>query len=459
MSDTKGLLEAVKSQSKWIVETLRALVEIESPSDDKAAVDAAVRLVAGLGESCGGRVKTHQQKNFGDVLELRFGPARSSRKPILLLGHLDTVWPLGTLRTMPWRERDGRLFGPGVFDMKAGVVMALAAVRALKLLGLSRPITLLLNSDEEVGSPVSRPITERLALCSESVLVLEPAQGLACKTARKGVGEYRLHVTGVAAHSGVDFASGHSAILELARLLQAVAGFTDLGRGLTVNPGVVSGGTRSNVVAEQAFAEVDVRIAHARDATRVERLFRALRCADPHCTLEITGGMNRPPMERKAGTVALYKEARRLAAELGFQLDEAATGGGSDGNFTAALGVPTLDGLGAVGEGAHAAHESVGIGPLIPRTALLAALLAQRVALVAERLPAPKGEQTFAGCGKALCLDGSSAQVDLQYCRRGERSAVAPCAVTHPRSGSKPNPQHRQRADTTQVALFKEGEC
>ncbi len=242
--------------------------------------------------------------------------------------------------------------------------------------GSSRPVTLLLNSDEEVGSPVSRPITERLALASAAVLVLEPAQGLACKTARKGVGNYRLQVTGVAAHSGVDFARGHSAILELARLLETVAGFTDLRLGRTVNPGVIGGGTRANVIAQQAWAEVDVRIAKASDAARVDKLFRGLRCTDPACRLTITGGINRPPMERKPGTVALYKQARRLAAEIGFELAEAATGGGSDGNFTAALGVPTLDGLGAVGEGAHAAHEHVVAEHLVPRTALLGALIA-----------------------------------------------------------------------------------
>jgi glutamate carboxypeptidase len=376
MSDRNPLLEAVNSQSAWLATTLRDLVHIESPSDSKPAVDAAVRLVASLAAGLGGRIKLHRQKHFGDVLEIRFGPARSLRKPILLLGHLDTVWPLGTLRTMPWHERDGRFYGPGVLDMKSGVVMALAAIRALTQLGIRRPITLLLNSDEEVGSPTSRPITERLALASQAVLVLEPAQGLACKTARKGVGDYRIDVTGVASHSGVDFASGHSAILELTRLIEKVAGFTNLRVGRTVNPGVIAGGTRANVVAQHAYADIDVRIARAGDAARVDKLFHSLRCADPHCKLEITGGINRPPMERKPGTVALYKQARKLAAELGFQLDEAATGGASDGNFTAALGVPTLDGLGAVGEGAHAAHESILIDHLVPRTALLAALLA-----------------------------------------------------------------------------------
>ena len=376
MTDTKALLAAVTDRSGWMVETLRRLVEVESPSDDSAAVNQAVELAAGMAKQLGGRVKLHKQKQFGDVLELRFGPVRRHPKPVLLLGHLDTVWPLGTLGTMPWREKDGRFYGPGVLDMKAGVAMALTAVQALDELGIRRPVTLLLNSDEEVGSPVSRPITERLALASSAVLVLEPAQGLACKTARKGVGDYRLEVTGVAAHSGVDFARGHSAILELARLLQKVEGFTDLRLGRTVNPGVIGGGTRSNVIAAQAWAEVDVRIAKASDAARVDKLFRGLRCTDPDCSLTISGGINRPPMERKPGTVALYKQARRLAAELGFELDEAATGGGSDGNFTAALGVPTLDGLGAVGEGAHAAHESVVIEHLVPRTALLAALIA-----------------------------------------------------------------------------------
>ena len=375
-TDTKAFMEPAAEQFGWMEDTLRELVRVESPSDNKAAVDDAVALVAAKAIGLGGRTKLHKQKHFGDILELRFGPQRSRRKPILLLGHLDTVWPLGTLAKMPWSQRNGRFYGPGVLDMKAGVAMALAAIRILVQLGLSRPITLLLNSDEEVGSPVSRPITERLALASAAVLVLEPAQGLACKTARKGVGDYHLHVTGVAAHSGVDFTRGHSAILELARLLEKVAAFTDLPRGLTVNPGVISGGTRSNVIAEHAYADIDVRIAKASDAAKVEKLFRSLRPSDPACKLEITGGINRPPMERKPGTVALYKQARKLAAELGFTLDEASTGGGSDGNFTAALGVPTLDGLGAVGEGAHAAHESVVIEHLVPRTALLAALLA-----------------------------------------------------------------------------------
>jgi glutamate carboxypeptidase len=283
---------------------------------------------------------------------------------------------MGTLARMPWREAEGKLFGPGVLDMKAGVVMALEAIAAVKQLGMERPVTLLLNSDEEIGSRVSRPITEKIAQTCSAVFVLEPAQGLAYKTARKGVGQYDLHVQGVAAHAGVDFSSGHSAVLEMARLLQTVAGFTDLGKGLTVNPGVVRGGTQSNVVAAECFASIDVRIAKASHASRVEHLFRGLKVTDKACTLTVTGGINRPPMERSAGTVRLFKQARSLAAQQGWLLDEAATGGGSDGNFTAALGVPTLDGMGAVGAGAHAAHEHVVQQHLVERTALLAALLA-----------------------------------------------------------------------------------
>ena len=374
--DPKAILGCVDNKSKWIRETLRTLVQQESPSEDPKAVNAAMGLAERLAREHGARIKRHPGAEFGDILELRFGPSRSPRKPVLLLGHLDTVWPMGTLARMPWREADGRYWGPGVLDMKAGVVMALAALNTLQELKLARPVTLLLNSDEEVGSLISRKITERLALESSAVLVLEPAQGLAYKTARKGVGHYHVQVTGVGAHSGVDFERGHSAVLELAKQVQTISGFTNLARKLTVNCGVIAGGTRSNVVASEAYVEVDVRIAKTSDAAYVEKLFRGLKVSDPKCKLTITGGINRPPMERRAGTIALFKKARSLAAELGFALDEAATGGGSDGNFTAALGVPTLDGMGAVGEGAHAAHESVVIGLLVPRTALLAAMIA-----------------------------------------------------------------------------------
>jgi glutamate carboxypeptidase len=374
--DPKAIFSHIEKKAGWMRDTLRELVQQESPSEDRQAVNAAMALAEHWARDQGARTKRHKQRAFGDVLELRFGPARSKQKPVLLLGHLDTVWPIGTLNKMPWHEADGRYWGPGVLDMKAGVVMALTALSTLREIKLSRPVTLLLNSDEEIGSPISRAITEKLALESAAVLVLEPAQGLAYKTARKGVGHYHVEVTGVGAHSGVDFERGHSAVLELAKLIQTISGFTNLARKLTVNCGVIAGGTRSNVVASQAWTEVDVRIAKASDAAYVEKLFRGLKVSDPHCKLAITGGINRPPMERKPGTIALFKKARSLAAELGFVLEEAATGGGSDGNFTSALGVPTLDGMGAVGDGAHAAHESVVIEHLVPRAALLAAMIA-----------------------------------------------------------------------------------
>jgi glutamate carboxypeptidase len=374
--DSAAILNTVDKKKGWLQGTLRELVQQESPSEDRHAVNAAVDLVELWSRNLGGRAKRHRQRQFGDVLELRFGPARSPQKPVLFLGHLDTVWPLGTLKAMPWRKAEGRLWGPGVLDMKAGVVMALTAIQTLQQLKLARPVILLLNSDEEVGSTISRPITEKLAQQCSVVLVLEPAQGLAYKTSRKGVGQYNVQVTGVGAHSGVDFERGHSAVLELAKLIQTISGFTNLERKLTVNCGVIAGGTRSNVVPWLASTEVDVRIAKASDASYVDKLFRSLKVSDPDCKLTITGGINRPPMERKPGTVALFKKARSLAAELGFALEEASTGGGSDGNFTAALGIPTLDGMGAVGDGAHAAHESVVIEHLVPRTALLAAMIA-----------------------------------------------------------------------------------
>lgn len=368
---------------------LRELVLRESPTEDAAAVNLAMDRVHGWAEALGGRAVRHPQQGYGDVLELWFGPAEGVSKPLMLLGHLDTVWPVGTLATMPWREAPDstgqqRLWGPGVYDMKAGVVMALAAIEAVQQAGgLPRPVVLLLNPDEETGSAVSRAHTERLARGAEAVFVLEPAQGLpgsagnaAYKTARKGVGQYRLEVTGVASHAGVDFERGHSAVLELAGLLGQVARFTDLSTGLTVNPGVIGGGTRSNVVAAEAWAEVDVRIARLMDEGRVEALFHELCVSNPFCRLRVTGGINRPPMERGPGTVRLYKQARSLASTLGFDLPEASTGGGSDGNFTAGLGIPTLDGMGAVGEGAHAAHESILLDHLLPRIALLAAMIA-----------------------------------------------------------------------------------
>lgn len=363
---------------------LKELVEVESPSEDPAAVNRANDVVERWVKAMGAAVTRHANSTHGDVMEVRF--SGDGRSPVMLLGHLDTVWAHGTLAKMPYREEPDaegrmRIWGPGTLDMKVGVVMALEAIDMLREDGRDTPpVILLLNPDEEVGSTASRPHTERLARESQSVFVMEPAQGIdtaSYKTARKGVGVYHLHVTGVASHAGVDFQAGHSAVLELARLLLKVEKFTDVSTGMTVNPGVIGGGTRSNVVAAEAWAEVDVRVTKMDQATKLDELFGALRCEDAACSLRVSGGVNRPPMERGEGTVRLFEQARAIAATLGATLTEAATGGGSDGNFTAGIGVPTLDGMGAVGEGAHAPHESFLVDHLGPRTVLLAEMIAQ----------------------------------------------------------------------------------
>jgi glutamate carboxypeptidase len=362
-----------------MIEKISELVSIESPSSNKIAVDRTVSLVGSWCESEQGRVKLHRQSEFGDLLEVSFGPRRpSNTSPLLLLGHLDTVWEMGTIKGMPYRREGNRISGPGILDMKAGVVMGLTAVQILRdLKALNRQVKLLLHSDEEIGSPVSRAVTENVARQCGEVYVLEPAQGRqgAYKTARKGVGHYRLEVTGVAAHSGVDFSAGHSAILELAHQIQQISGLTNSRAGITVNSGVIGGGTRRNVVAANAWAEIDVRTSTPRGAARIDRVLRGLRAVDKSCKLRVNGGVNRPPMERTQGTAALFRRAKRLASALGFALEEASTGGGSDGNFTSALGIPTLDGTGAVGAGAHAAHEHILTEHLAPRTALLAAMM------------------------------------------------------------------------------------
>jgi glutamate carboxypeptidase len=374
----RALLAGARRKEKALLDLIRKLVLVESPSDTKAAVDACVALAADAIRAREGRLKLHRQRSYGDIVEARFGPRkRGATKPILVLGHLDTVWPVGTLRNMPCRVADGRLWGPGTLDMKAGVAMALTAIEMLSEADmLNHEIVLLLNSDEEIGSPASRPITEKLARECSAVFVLEPAQGLAYKTARKGTGNWRIDIQGKAAHAGVDFEKGASALRELSRVIERVSNWTDLKRAMTVSVGLAGGGSKTNVIPADAFAEVDVRIAKKADGPRIERKFAGLKAADKRCSLKITGGINRPPMERTRGTVRLYQKARTLAADLGFVLDEASTGGASDGNFTSALGIPTLDGMGAIGEGAHANHESIVIEHLAPRTALLAGMLA-----------------------------------------------------------------------------------
>ncbi|MBI3209291.1 MAG: M20 family metallopeptidase [Candidatus Solibacter usitatus] len=372
------ILSYVKARQPELIALIREMVECESPSDDSAAVNRFVDLmaakVAGLA-----KIRTFPGGRYGKHLQMEFVLAGKKKGQILALGHSDTVWTMGALKTMPFRQEKGRLWGPGVLDMKSGVAFFIFAMRALRDLEIPvhRKVVLQLNSDEEVGSESSRPLTEKEARRSSAVLVLEPGTGLEgkLKTARKGVGGYDVAVKGVAAHAGVDFNAGASAIVELARQIEKIAAFTDLKKGITVNPGVIYGGTRSNVIAAEARADVDIRVARLKDAPALDRKFRSLKAVDKRCTVTVEGGLNRPPMERTPGIAALFHTARKLAAEMGLKIEESMTGGGSDGNFTAALGIPTLDGLGGVGEGAHASHESILIDRIADRTALLAKLV------------------------------------------------------------------------------------
>jgi glutamate carboxypeptidase len=377
------LLAFARSKQSEIIALIRELVECESPSDHPPSVNRFVDLLASKLENAA-QVRAFGGGRFGRNLLADF-PLPGMRKQrdgqILVLAHSDTVWPLGTLAQMPFREKGGRLWGPGVLDMKSGIAFFLFALRALRELDIpvERRVILQVNADEEVGSESSRPVTEATGGHSSAVLVLEPGTGLTgkLKTARKGVGAYTVTVHGRASHAGVDFENGASAVIELARQIERVAGFTNLKRGITVNPGVIAGGTRSNVVAADAWAEVDMRIARLKDAPALDKKFHSLRPFDKRCSIEVTGGLNRPPMERTPAIGKLFEIARGCAAELGVKLEESSTGGGSDGNFTAALSVPTLDGLGGVGEGAHAVNESILINRIADRTALLAMLLSR----------------------------------------------------------------------------------
>jgi glutamate carboxypeptidase len=376
-------LRYFEQRKNQIVQTVRQLVEIESPSDNKQAVDRVAAFLAEKFEALGGRARFHRSTEFGDSLQIDFeGFSRSGQpkqKPVLLLGHYDTVYPLGTLAGMPCKIERGGLRGPGVLDMKSGIALMLHAIEGLQAWhgAVPRPVMVFLVSDEEVGSRSSRKITEALAKKSAGVLVLEPAAGLrgAVKTARKGVGEYTLRVKGVAAHAGLDPGKGHSAILELARQIAVLAKLDNLGQGVSVNPGVIEGGTRTNVIAAEASVAIDVRIKKANQAGAIDRKLRSLKGFDKRCKLEMTGGINRLPMERTAGVAALYEKAQEIAGHLGWKLEEASVGGGSDGNFTVGIGIPTLDGMGGVGEGAHAVHEYILISELPRRALLLAGMI------------------------------------------------------------------------------------
>jgi len=353
-------------------------VRLESPSLDKAAVDRCGAELARRADALGGRVTRLPQRDRGDHLRIEWH--RSADRQVLLLGHFDTVWPVGQLARMPLEPRDGRLYGPGVFDMKAGIALGLLAIRALQDL---RPTTddwpsvvMLWTTDEEIGSETSRHAIETEARRSAAVLVLEPSlPGGALKTARKGCGQYELTVRGVPAHAGIEPEKGASAVHELAHQILRVNALHDATRGISVNVTRVSGGRASNVIPDEARATVDVRATDAAGAQAIAAAFAGLTPVDPRASLEVRGGLDRPPLERTASVAALFERAKAIAAVIGVDLREGSTGGGSDGNFTAALGVPTLDGLGAIGDGAHARHEHVTIEALPDRAALIAGLI------------------------------------------------------------------------------------
>lgn len=371
------LLEYCRQQRPWLVETIEALVRIESPTHDKAAVDRCGAELAGRLSTLGGRITFVSTATAGNHLRAEFG---SGRRQVLLLGHFDTVWSVGQIERMPLRHEGDRLAGPGIFDMKAGISLGMLATRALLDLAPPRDtrLVMLWTTDEETGSKTSRALIETEARASEAVLVLEPAlPGGALKTSRKGCGEYELIVRGRAAHAGVDPSKGVSAIREIARQVLAVEALQDLDRGVSINVGLVSGGSRPNVVAEEARARIDARAPTRADADRVDQAIRRLTPHLADARLEITGGFERPPMERTEGVAKLFALAQAVGAELGVSVEEGSTGGGSDGNFCAALGVPTLDGLGAIGDGAHAAHEHILVPALAPRAALVAGLLSR----------------------------------------------------------------------------------
>ena len=376
----KTLFSRLKTRLPQMVELLRELVLLESPSLEKPAADRCCGFLADQWLLRGGIVQVVKQKRRGDHLRVLW-PATVSRpaRQLLVLGHYDTVYPLGTLSKTPYRVSGGKVHGPGTFDMKAGIVQALFAFEALQQ--LKRPvvqnIVFLWTSDEEIGSESSREIIEAEARRSNAVFVVEPSLGPRglLKTSRKGVGEAELIVHGRSAHAGLEPEKGINAIHELSAQIARVEKWNNLRRGVTINADIVEGGTRTNVIAEWAKATLDLRAWRASDMLALEKRLHSLKPVRRGAKLQITGGFDRPPLERRR-SAALFARAKSLAKQIGFSLGEAAAGGGSDGNFTAALGVPTLDGLGAVGDGAHSIHEHVIAKAMPQRAALLAALLA-----------------------------------------------------------------------------------
>lgn len=368
------LLDYLLVRQEAMTRTLEQWVMLESPSNDHEAVNALGDLVARAFKGVGASVERLPQAAFGDHLRISWG--RGDRQ-LLLLGHMDTVWPMGEVQRRPFRVSQDKATGPGAFDMKGGLVIALHVVMALQELGLkpAHRLVLLFNSDEEVGSLSSRPYIEEEAQHSEAVLVLEPSRENALVTWRKGVGRFELEVQGVASHAGAAHERGVSAVQELAHQIIRLESMTDYGRGTTVNVGVVEGGSKVNVRPASAWAAIDLRVLTAKEGRRMTEAILGLQPVNSETTLIISGGINRPPWEASPASDALFERARRIGATLGLELWPAGTGGGSDGNFTAALGIPTLDGLGVVGEDAHALTEWVDLTSLPRRAALLAELV------------------------------------------------------------------------------------
>jgi len=363
--------------SEAILDGLRAWVECEAPTDDPARINALIdRVEAPLRQAGAAVTRIPGRDGYGDCLRARIGPAEG--KGILIAGHLDTVWPAGTLARMPFRVEGERAHGPGIYDMKAGSFLAWHAMLAIlrQRTPTRLPTTLLLTPDEEVGSPTSRRLIEEEARQAAYVLIPEPAgpEG-SVVTARKGVGRFELLVRGVASHAGGDFEHGASAAVELARQILDLHAMVDLERGVTVNVAPMTAGTRPNVIAAEARAEIDLRVRTIADGQRLVSTILGLRAHDPRCTVVVRGGLNRPPFPETGATLALYAKAKGIAEALGMPLPKQSRGGGSDGNFTADLGVATLDGLGCPGAGAHADHEHILWPALAPRCRLLLGLM------------------------------------------------------------------------------------
>ena len=352
---------------------LLKFVRIESPSHDAIAIRRFARELEVGFSAAGALVEIHDDHPNGPNVVARYG---SGGSPTLLVGHMDTVWPLGTLKRMPAEVRGGLAFGPGIFDMKAGCLMALETVRALSSAGSAIPVTVLLTCDEEVGSESSRPIIAAEAAKSREALVLEPAiPGGLAKTSRSGAANYRITAKGRAAHAGVDPDKGVSAIVALAGVVGELYALNDFPAGISCNVGLISGGTRPNVIAAEAKAEVDVRFRTVTQAERIDATIRALRPVVAEAELEIEGSINRPPFEKNEATERLFGIAVEAARASGFEMGSGHVGGCSDGNLIAAMGVPVLDGLGVDGKGAHADHEQVVIADIHRRAAMLTRLV------------------------------------------------------------------------------------